>query len=431
MDTSTQKASGFGFLRAFRARQAEDAIQHSEGLVTVLKLSQADLKAAEDALSIAKDLYQGRQFGKALAAARRAEALAITLDERFSGYQKAVNTLAIRIDDLRRLGLRTEDLEAILGRAEEKVVAGAWENGAFVPNYLEARAILEQAAEQGRKLLVEANAASNRIFLAELAIEALGDMPGLANPKAFAGRTAPELERTLEEATKELALGHVAAAARIAAELEAKAERIRVDYGEASKVLDLTETRLAELRAEGIVTERLERQASFARDMLGKGMVPPGHEMARRLSEEAVALGEAHRRAATSLADAEVVYQRLVGEGFHSYEADAAIKDARRAMKEGSYARAMEHLDKAQAAFARRRNAREALAKALEETRGRIAALQDATFPLLPDVQEVLGRAEREFRQGNYSGSSEDLQIATVLLSRTSTAAPAKPGAGP
>ena len=40
-------------------------------------------------------------------------------------------------------------------------------------------------------------------------------------------------------------------------------------------------------------------------------------------------------------------------------------------------------------------------------------------FPMLPDVREVLGRAEREFRQGNYSGSSEDLRIATVLLTQT------------
>ncbi len=419
MDSDTTNGSGFGFLRSFRARKAEDAIQHSEGLVTVLRLSQTDLKAAEDALTIAKGLFRSRQFGKALTAARKAEAIAITLDDRFNGYQKAVKTLRIRIDDLARLGLRTERLEAILGHAEEKVLAGAWESGAFVPNYLEARAVLDQAAEQGRRLLVEANAASNRIFLAELAIEALGDMKGLANPKAFAGRTVPELERALEEATRELALGNVEAASRIAGDLEARAEKIRIDYGEAIKVLDLTESRMAELRGEGIVAGRLEEQAAFARDMLSKGMVAPGFEMARRLAEEAVALGEAHRRAAMGLADAEVLYQRLVVEGFHSYEADAALKDARRAVKEGSYPRALEHLDKAQKAFARRRNAREALAKALEQTRTRVTALQSATFPLLPDVQEVLGRAEREFRQGNYSGSSEDLQIATVLLSQT------------
>ncbi|MFA5897326.1 MAG: hypothetical protein WC985_10585, partial [Thermoplasmata archaeon] len=130
---------------------------------------------------------------------------------------------------------------------------------------------------------------------------------------------------------------------------------------------------------------------------------------------------------ATGLADAEILYSRMVREGFHSYEAEAAIKEARRAVREGSYARALEQLDRAHAAFARRRNARETLVKALEETRKRVEILSNAEFPFLPDVQEVLGRAEREFRQGNYSGSSEDLQIATVLLTQTSKAPPRKP----
>ncbi|HII40839.1 MAG TPA: hypothetical protein HA326_06455, partial [Thermoplasmata archaeon] len=108
-------------------------------------------------------------------------------------------------------------------------------------------------------------------------------------------------------------------------------------------------------------------------------------------------------------------------------EADAAIKDARRALKEGNYVRALEHVDRAHGAFVRRRNAREALAKSLAETQRRVELLNNADFPMLPDVQEVLGRAEREFRQGNYSGSSEDLQIATVLLSQGSRPAAPRP----
>jgi len=146
-----------------------------------------------------------------------------------------------------------------------------------------------------------------------------------------------------------------------------------------------------------------------------------------QVGTQAVALGDVHRRAATGLADAEVLYSRMVREGFHSYEAEAAIKEARHALKEGAYTRTLEHLDRAHAAFARRRNAREALARAIEETRTHIQTLSGADFPFLPDVQEVLGRAEREFRQGNYSGSSEDLQIATVLLTQTSKPAAANP----
>lgn len=424
MDTRKSTENGVGILRSFRARHAEEAIQHSEGLVTVLRLSNVDLRPAEDALAVAKQLFGAHQFSRALNAARRAEALAISLDERFDGYQKAVNTLQIRVRDLQRLGLHTEELEAALGHAEETMVRGLWENGAFVPNYVEARVVLDRAAEEGRKLLIEANAASNQIFLAELAIEVLADVEGPRSPAAFAGGATRDLERALEETTRELALGHIDVAKRMASELATRAEKLRADYLESAKILRATEDRLTELRGEGIVTEHLEAQLTFARDMLERGIITPALEMTRRLAEEAVALGQAHREAATGLADAEAIYAKLVREGFHSYEADAAIKDARRAVKEGSYGRALEHLQKAHAAFVRRRNAREALAKALEEAQKRVESMEEGQFPLLPDVREVLGRAEREFKQGNYSGSSEDLQIATVLLSRDTRSAP-------
>jgi len=40
----------------------------------------------------------------------------------------------------------------------------------------------------------------------------------------------------------------------------------------------------------------------------------------------------------------------------------------------------------------------------------------------LPDIQEVLTRAEHEFRQGNFVGSSEDLRIAPVILDQVTRA---------
>ena len=93
-----------------------------------------------------------------------------------------------------------------------------------------------------------------------------------------------------------------------------------------------------------------------------------------------------------------------------------------------NYGRTVEHVERAHGAFVRRRNAREALAKALAETQRRVELIHTVDFPMLPDVQEVLTRAEREFREGNYSGSSEDLQIATVLLAHASKPAGAERG---
>src|SRR3990170_3192469 len=102
---SETRASGIGFLKASKARHAEEAIGHSEGLVTVLKLTQVDLKPAEDALAIAKDLFAAHDYAKALRAAQKAESLAITLDERYSGYQKAEKILQSRIGEMRRMKL--------------------------------------------------------------------------------------------------------------------------------------------------------------------------------------------------------------------------------------------------------------------------------------------------------------------------------------
>src|SRR6266699_2475351 len=352
------KNSGVGFLKATKARHAEEAIGQSEGLVTVLRLTQADLKPAEDSIRIAKHLFDAHQYAKAFHAAKRAESLALSLDERFNGYTKAAKALRSRIEAMRHLGLVTDTIEGIVRRAEEKILAGAWENGTFVPNYLEARVLVERAEHEGRILQEKAERASNAIFTAELAIERLVETQGPPDPIAFANGVGAPLEAALQDATRELAVGNAQGAALIARDLEAKATFLRTRFGEATK----------------------------------------------------------------GLADAEVLYSRLQREGFQSYDADVALRDARRAVREGNYARAKEHLERALQAFLRRTNAKQALAKAIVETQTRSKLLQGSGLTFLPDSQDVLGRAEREFAGGNYAGSSEDLRLATVLLDQATRA---------
>ena len=416
---STPRPNGHGILKAARARHAEEAIGHSEGLVTVLRLTQTDMRPAEDTLKIAKDLFASQEYAKALETARRAEAIAITLDERHSGYQKSAKALRSCIEEIRRVGLPTEAFEAILGRAEEKAMAGIWENGVFVPNYLEARVLVEKAETDGRGILEHATAASNAIFLAELATEALADLPGGPDPRLFSEGAAGRLEAMLHDATRELALGNIERSMQIAKEIEERAGQLRREYIAAAHLLTATEGHLADLRGEGIATERLERHIEAAWASLARGLIEPGIDMARRLSKEAEALGGEYRAATTGIQDAEILYAQLTREGFHSYDAETAVRDARKALREGSYRRALDHLERANAAFVKRRNVRETLAKAIAETRARVQVLGEKRLPFLPDVQELLGRAEREFRDGNYSGSSEDLRIATLLLGQS------------
>src|SRR5216117_1671649 len=99
------KGPGIGFLKTTRARHAEEAIGLTEGLVTVLRLTQADIKPAEDALTVAKGFFDAHQYAKAVQAAKRAESIAIALDERFTGYQKALQDLQTQIrSEERRVG---------------------------------------------------------------------------------------------------------------------------------------------------------------------------------------------------------------------------------------------------------------------------------------------------------------------------------------
>src|SRR6059036_3682546 len=408
------RGTSVGFLKSSKVRNAEEAIGQSEGLLTVLRLTQADIKPAEDALLIAKRFFDSNQFAKAFHAAKKAESLAITLDERFGVYQKAAKGLQSRIDSMRRLGLRTQELETLLARAEKKVLSGIWDSGAFVPNYLEARILVEQAEQEGRAFQERAERASNGIFLAELAIESLGEMTGPADPETFAQGATSALEESLHEATRQLALGDAEGATQVAKDIEEKATSLKKQYLDSTKSLDATEAQMTYLRGEGVLTNGLEAEIKTARDMLEKGLIEAAGAMAVRLRVGAV--GNASRKATTGVADAEVLYARLKREGFHSYEAEVALRDARRSIREGNYSRAVEYLERALHAFGRRTNAREALGRAIEEARKRVQFLRGSGLTFLPDIQEVLTRAEREFHQGNFVGSSEDLRIATVLL---------------
>src|SRR5512137_971437 len=121
MPSMTAPREEVGFRRSGKARHAEEAIGRSEGLVAVLRLTQADLDPAEQSLRIARNLFQAREYSKALAAARKAESLALTLDDRFNAFQKAKGDLEIRIGELQRIGLDTGRFREALERSREKV----------------------------------------------------------------------------------------------------------------------------------------------------------------------------------------------------------------------------------------------------------------------------------------------------------------------
>jgi len=419
--------NGLRFLKNSKARKAEEAIVRSEGILAVLALSPADMRAAEQALGIARDLLAREHFTGARDAALRAEAIAVALDERYRGYEKAVRSLRERMERMKDLGLPRDAPEAALTQAEARVAAGIWEEGSLLPDYQGARKVLEEAEADAQALVERAEAASNAVFMGAVAIEELASIRGPPDPSLFSRGAVSSLEVGLEGAMRQLAERKFEQAVRIAGDIEARANRLRAAFIAANDGLTAAAAILAELRGQGGYTGRLTSQLSIVRDVLFRGVIEPASEMARALLADAQALQRAYRDAREGLAEAEARYTRLVREGHLSSEVDLAVRDARRAMRDGEYVRALRHVEDATGHIERIASEREGLARSLQENWARATAPEEADA-FLPDVEELLVRAEKEFQEGRYSESQEDLVVAKALLSPNHKGKPRRRG---
>ena len=395
--------------------QAQEAIASAESLIAVLQLEQVDLRGPDALVRDAKHALKVRNYARALDSAQVAERIAVKLEEDYLEYERALAALHDRLQEARKLGLATDAIEDALHRAEERVALGISQGPITVPDYVSARSILAEGERDGKTLVDKAAAASNAVFMAELAIEALATVDGPKDREAFETGAAAALESALEGATRRIAMRSYDQAMRVAKDIEGRANRLRAEFIEATETLAATSALLSEQRAKGVSTGRLSSQIAVTRDVLHRGVIEPAAGMARRLQEEARRLGEAFQRAAMWVANATNQYSALVREGHLSAAADRAILDARRAMRDGDYIAAVKSLEEADLAIQRTASERAALAKSLEERRQRFTA-PAAQAPLRADAQEILGRAEAAFRNGDYSSANEDLVLATLLL---------------
>ncbi len=405
-----------GFLAASRAQSVIQVIGKTEQLVTTLGTTQADLKPAQDALAAAKALYAAHEYSGAAAQAKRAGALAVSLNERFNAYLEAWTSIQDCMNDLQEIGFPIRDLEAALGAAEEEMVRPVDEEGAVVPNYRGATAMLERAMEEARTLVVRARDASREVFLASLAVEALSE----SQVNQTANWIAVRLEEMIEQATRELALGNLHVARKLATEARARAEAARARAVQVQELLEEAQVVTEHLREEGLAADALTERVGSLRDAMAQGFPDPTTAMVvvRRLSNEAVHVADQYTRARKVLEHAKRVHARLKLGGFVSYEVDAALLDARRALEAGEWTRVREDVGRASHVFVQRRDERDVLAKGIGEIQERVSLLNGFRLPLLPDVQEILDRAREEFESGRYSGANEDLLFATALMTQ-------------
>ncbi len=409
-------AGPLGFLAASKAQNVSQIIGETEHLVTTLGLTPVDLRPAQEALVAAKALYGVRDFSEAAQRAKRAGALAVRLNDRFTAYMTAWKSLQECREELEELGFPTDGVEEALDVAEKEVVRQVDEDGAVVPNYEGARERLEQAMGEARTLVARARSASREIFLATLAVESLS-VPGASQTTSW---LAIRLQEMIEQATRELALGHVHAAQILALEARDRAGEARVRDARARELLDEAEVVMNHVGAEGPVADRLEDRLVSIREALAKGFVDPttAKAVASSVSNEAVSFAERYARGVRLLDRAERVYARLKAGGFCSYDVDEALLKARCALGAGNWTEMREQIRRASAAFVKREKEREALADAIRGLHERVTLLQDFRLPLLPDVREILDHARAEFESGCFAGANEDLLFATALMAQ-------------
>lgn len=409
-------ANPLGFLTTSRAERVDQFIEQTETFVTELDLRLADIVPAREALNAAKALYAVHDFSEALAQAKRAGTLAVALNDRFNSYMAAWAGLQDCLSELQEIGYPTEGFEAAFGAAEEAMALQVEEDGALVPNYLGATALLERVTEQARALLAQAREASREVFLATLAVEALSE----PQPEHAPTWLALRLDELIEQATRELALGHATSAHTLAGEARRRAEAARAGDVRAKELLEEAAVVLERLRAEGPFADGLADRIASARESIAKGFLDPTSEktVVARLSTDVLSFAERYSRDRRVLERAGRVYARLRDVGCTSFQADESLSAARRCLGEGDWAGVRENLGRASQAFIRWRDERVNLARAITDFDQRVRLLKSCRLRLLPDVEEMLGRAKEELRSGRFSGANEDLLFATALMTQ-------------
>ncbi len=409
-----------GFLGGEKAQDAQLLIGQTELLVSTLVPLQADLQPAAAALGVAKSLYAAQEYSRAAAQAVRAGALAVSLNERFGAYMAAWKDLQARMEELESLGFPTDALEDALGAADKEVARRVQEDGTTVPDYVGATALLERATAEGRSLVERARVASRGIFLATLAVEALSDSPSspVASPLPL------RLEEIVEQATRELALGHIPAASRLASEAKGRADAILAGAARVYDTLDLAAAILDGLDAHGPLAESLAEKIDAAREALDHGLLDrtTGLLVAQQVSSDIAAFAKRYPPARKVLEQAERIYGSLHAEGFRSDAVESALGETRRALGAGDWTGVGEGACCASQVFVRLKEERETLVREIREVDERVRTLRACRLRMLPEVEQLLGHARQQAGNFRLPAAKEILLHATAVMRQATQA---------
>ncbi len=399
------------FRRGPDRTEVEGALENARGLIEILKLSRANVDAAEVVLQEASAFLERNELARAMATIERAERIATSLEADYRAATEARTKVEANAERLRALGAPTAEeragLEAIHARASSKRELA----GAQVPDYEGARGLAEEALRASNAKVGLAEAASDQIFAAELTVDQSVESFPIGIVDALI-----EARRVLDRARAELGSG----AFDLAATDASRAEKIALDVLEqrrhAEETLASAEKLLAGLKGIGINVVPVARSLEMGKTLLAKGKLVAAKEVFDDAAQEGVALGTAYRTLLDAMTDAQRAIEEVRREGLPSEEAESALSRAKTAMKAGNYHLAASCAEDVQFAVRRAREQREGLRTWLEESKVQVVRLKEMGLAFVNDVEEMVEKADREFVSGDYAGTTEDLRIAALLM---------------
>jgi tetratricopeptide (TPR) repeat protein len=402
---------GFG-----RRRKARKAVEDAAAVTTLLGLSGADLSAARGLVEAAEERLGQRAYREAEGLAARARALAEDLEEAYGAYRSAADELRHVVEAMAQIAADTSDAEYALVRSGKLAAENVEGDGVWMPNYGAAAEVARDGLDAARDRLGRYREASNAVFTAQLALEALEELASAVPLAALEARVQAETETLYEGAVRNLMAADTDSAVHLAREVEERANRTRMAAEDARRRLERTEALLDRLRGKGIAVVDLDLQVGEAKALLETGRFLEADRRLARTHREGRKLGEGFGNAQQSLREAEDAVAKLLASGLTSFEASHLLEEARRAFLSGAYPVAIGRARECLGACRRRMEVQKEIAQGIERLHRRVRSLRRRGASLADDVEEMLLKAEREFAMGDYRTSREDLDIAWALL---------------
>ena len=398
------------FRRGPGEAEALHAIEAARGVLDLLKLTRARFGSVEPLLKEAEDQVRRGAYARAMELAGRVERIATAIESDHRAVAEALEVLDRHMGRLQELGIPdAEDQKALVDvRARAKATRDL--EGVRIPDYAGALAMATDAASRAEARIAASEKSADVLFSAELAVEGASDAEDVP-PEAI-----EEARALLAKAKQEAQHGQYEMAATDASVAEKIALGLVDRRRRALETLESVEKLVVGLRTAGVVVEPIRGSLDIGKTLLEKGKVSAAIEVFNEAAQEAVSLGTQYREVLNAMTTASAAVDALRGEGLSVTEAEISMGRAKAALKQGNYALAAKCCDDVHLAAANQRKFRDGLRMLLDETKAKVTRLRDTGVAYVNDAEEMVLKAEREFANGEYEATNDDLRIATLLL---------------